>query len=147
MPRPLTSLRYAPGHEIPERPIPLIAVAYVSYAAGLLIAFGGSPWLPVAVGCPAALYCAILRNGRVCALAMLFSAGALVAATTDKPERRPKFRPEASDNGFLERARGRAAKSIDRVFGDDAPMAHALLIADQHRIAPEMKDCAAAIMA
>jgi competence protein ComEC len=110
------------------------------YAAGLLIAFGGSAWLPVAVGFPVALYCAVLRNARLCALAMLFSAGALVAGTTDNPERRPKFTPEASDNGFLERARGRAAKSIDRVFGDDAPMAHALLIADQHRIAPEMKD-------
>ncbi len=40
----------------------------------------------------------------------------------------------------LGRARMRAAETIDRVFGSDAKMAKALLIADQHEIPPEMRD-------
>ena len=34
----------------------------------------------------------------------------------------------------------RASYSIDRLFRDDAPMAKALLIADQHEIPPEVRD-------
>ncbi|HEX9083203.1 MAG TPA: DNA internalization-related competence protein ComEC/Rec2 [Gemmatimonadaceae bacterium] len=41
---------------------------------------------------------------------------------------------------ILSRVRARAARSIDRTFGDDAPLARALLIADQHQIPTEMRD-------
>ena len=41
---------------------------------------------------------------------------------------------------MLGRIRARAAHSIDRTFGDDAPLARALLIADQHQIPTEMRD-------
>ncbi|HET9777163.1 MAG TPA: DNA internalization-related competence protein ComEC/Rec2, partial [Gemmatimonadaceae bacterium] len=41
---------------------------------------------------------------------------------------------------LLSRVRARAARSIDRTFGDDAPLARALLIADQHQIPTEMRD-------
>ena len=40
----------------------------------------------------------------------------------------------------LEKMHDRASKSIERIFGDDAPMAKALLIADQHEIPLEMRD-------
>ena len=41
---------------------------------------------------------------------------------------------------MLSRVRARAARSIDRTFGEDAPLARALLIADQHQIPTEMRD-------
>ena len=41
---------------------------------------------------------------------------------------------------MLSRVRARAARSIDRTFGDDAPLARALLIADQRQIPTEMRD-------
>ena len=99
-------------------------------------------WLPVAIGFPVAAFTAIVRDIRGCALALLLVSGALIAATAEKPERGKRFRESSDDkpSGYLDRTRGRAARSIDRVFGADAPMAHALLIADQHRISPEMKD-------
>jgi competence protein ComEC len=45
-----------------------------------------------------------------------------------------------TDATVLGRARLRASRSIDAVFRRDAPMAKALLIADQHEISPEMRD-------
>jgi competence protein ComEC len=41
---------------------------------------------------------------------------------------------------LLTLVRARAARSIDRTFGDDAPLARALLIADQRQIPTEMRD-------
>ena len=41
---------------------------------------------------------------------------------------------------FLTRVRLRAGRAIDRTFVDDAPLARALLIADQHEIPTEMRD-------
>jgi competence protein ComEC len=92
------------------------------------------------VGIPGAAFASVLRNTRLCALCGLLAAGSLIAATSDKPDRRFRWRQDAAETGVLEKTRSGAAKSIDRVFGADAPMAHALLIADQHRIPPEMKD-------
>jgi competence protein ComEC len=40
----------------------------------------------------------------------------------------------------MSRIRARAARSIDNTFGEDAPLARALLIADQHQIPTEMRD-------
>jgi len=56
--------------------------------------------------------------------------GVLVSLTASKPERRL----------MLPVMHERASRSIDRLFGEDAAMARALLIADQHRISPEMRD-------
>ena len=41
---------------------------------------------------------------------------------------------------MLQSMHRRASKSIERIFGEDAPMAKALLIADQHEIPIEMRD-------
>lgn len=56
----------------------------------------------------------------------------------ERPTVRSEKRNEPSD--ILSRVRARAARSIDRTFGDDAPLARALLIADQHQIPTEMRD-------
>lgn len=68
--------------------------------------------------------------------------GALVALVSKAPERAGRYKTQApaAEMSFLERARQRATASVDSVFGNDAPMARALLIADQHEIPPEMRD-------
>ncbi|MFN2601983.1 MAG: DNA internalization-related competence protein ComEC/Rec2 [Gemmatimonadaceae bacterium] len=72
-------------------------------------------------------------------------AGVVIALLSAVPSRRltREERAEANrhaDATILGRARQRASRSIDAVFRRDAPMAKALLIADQHEISPEMRD-------
>ena len=75
------------------------------------------------------------------ALLLIFAAAAIIAASSPAPERRmPSPRGAPAPTDILSRARARAARSIDRTFGDDAPMARALLIADQRQIPTEMRD-------
>ena len=73
---------------------------------------------------------------------MVFAAATIIAALSPPPERRsPDFRRGAvAATDLLSRTRARAARSIDLIFGDDAPMARALLIADQRQIPTEMRD-------
>ena len=71
----------------------------------------------------------------------MFAAAVIIAAATPPPERptlHQKNRQPPTD--LLSRVRARAARSIDRTFGEDAPLARALLIADQHQIPTEMRD-------
>lgn len=56
---------------------------------------------------------------------------------------RPPYHARQLQSGskdFLVATRARAASKIDRIFGEDAPMARALLIADQREIPTEMRD-------
>src|SRR4029079_7973995 len=82
---------------------------------------------------------------RCGARGLLTLGGVLIALVSAVPSRR-LTRDERvaelreSDSTALGRARARASRSIDAIFRRDAPMAKALLIADQHRISPEMKD-------
>ena len=75
------------------------------------------------------------------ALALVFAAAAILAVTTP-PSERPIVHPQKREppSDILSRVRAHAARSIDRTFGDDAPLARALLIADQHQIPTEMRD-------
>lgn len=73
-------------------------------------------------------------------LALVF-AGAAIIATTASPPVRPLARAKASPpTDLLTRIRTRAGSSIDKTFGEDAPLARALLIADQRQIPAEMRD-------
>ena len=71
----------------------------------------------------------------------MFAAATVIAVTSPPPPRPTPLnnarRPPAD---FLSRVRARAARSIDHTFGDDAPLARALLIADQRQIPTEMRD-------
>jgi competence protein ComEC len=71
----------------------------------------------------------------------MFAAAAILAVTTPPPER-PTLHSGKREppTDVLTRVRERAARAIDRTFGDDAPLARALLIADQHQIPTEMRD-------
>ncbi|HEX2602297.1 MAG TPA: DNA internalization-related competence protein ComEC/Rec2 [Gemmatimonadaceae bacterium] len=70
---------------------------------------------------------------------MMFGAAAVIAVSSPAPPR-PVANAAPPPTGLLGRVRARAARSIDRTFGEDAPLARALLIADQHQIPTEMRD-------
>jgi len=75
------------------------------------------------------------------ALFLIFTAAAVIAVSSPAPERQTatSIGTRASTT-VLSRIRARAARSIDQTFGDDAPLARALLIADQRQIPTEMRD-------
>lgn len=85
------------------------------------------------------------RDARLGALGLLTLGGVVIALVSTVPARRPTRGERVAamretDGTTLGRARARASRSIDAVFRRDAPMAKALLIADQYQISPEMKD-------
>lgn len=119
--------------------MPLVAFAYLSFAGGLLAGFGGFAWVPIAVGFCGLAYGFPARQARACGLSLMIAAGALTAIISAKPARGRHHSPDES-TGALQAMRHRASVSIDRIFRADAPMAKALLIADQHEIPREMRD-------
>ncbi len=79
------------------------------------------------------------------ALGLLAIGGVVLALASAVPARRVTREERAaalheSDATLLGRARVRSSHSIEAIFRRDAPMAKALLIADQHQIPPEMRD-------
>jgi competence protein ComEC len=80
------------------------------------------------------------REERV-ALVLTFIAASMIAAATPPPPR-PTVRASGAraPTTFLSRIRARAGRSIDHTFAEDAPLARALLIADQRQIPTEMRD-------
>jgi competence protein ComEC len=105
------------------------------------VGFGGFAWIAITIAF--VLIAEALLRGRDerVALALIFSAAAIIAASSP-PAERPTARVGGArtSTGFLPRIRARAGRSIDRTFGDDAPLARALLIADQRQIPTEMRD-------
>jgi len=76
------------------------------------------------------------------ALVLVFAAASIIAASSAPAERPTAYigASRAPPTDVLARIRARAARSIDRIFAEDAPLARALLIADQRQIPPEMRD-------
>jgi competence protein ComEC len=121
--------------------LPLIAFAYASFAAGLLAGFGSLSWIAITTGIAGIGVATVRRSARIGGLSLILIGGALIAVTSARPQRLPHtVANQSHEKGFLVSMQDRASKSIDRLFGHDAPMARALLIADQHRIPPEMRD-------
>lgn len=113
----------------------------MSFAAGLLAGFGGVAWIAVIAGLAGLVAAVLRRNARIGGLSLILVGGALIAVTSSRPQRLAhRVVDESHKKGMLVAMQDRASKSIDRLFGRDAPMARALLIADQHRIPPEMRD-------
>jgi competence protein ComEC len=108
---------------------------------GLLVGFGGFAWVGLTVA--SALVPFALRRARDerTGLLLIFSAAAIIGASSPPGARATAQRVGVrTPPGTLERIRARAARSIDLTFGDDAPLARALLIADQRQIPTEMRD-------
>jgi competence protein ComEC len=120
--------------------VPLIAKAYVAFVAGLFTGFAGIAWIAVAIGICAIAYGGAARRSQGISLSLMLVGGAIIALTSARPEKRRVRQEIAAETGVLETMHRRAAKSIERLFGSDAPMAKALLIADQQEIPPEIRD-------
>ncbi len=71
---------------------------------------------------------------------MVFLTGVIIAGITPDPEPSHIRRSPAARSGPLSAMRAKAAQKIDRIFGADAAMARALLIADQREIPAEVRD-------
>jgi competence protein ComEC len=75
------------------------------------------------------------------ALVLVCGAASIIAASSPPPERsRARIEESQAPTNVLSRVRARAARSIDRIFAEDAPLARALLIADQRQIPTQMRD-------
>jgi competence protein ComEC len=84
-------------------------------------------------------YAAIMRQSRRCGLADVTAMSAPAISISERPQRGAKHF-DAESAGVLDAMRKSASASIERIFRDDAPIAKALLVADQHEIPPEMRD-------
>ncbi len=120
--------------------LPLITAAYLAYIGGLLAGFGGFAWIAVVVAAIALAAAWHRARAEQSALALVFAAAAILAVTTPPSERPIVHQKREPPSDMLSRVRAHAARAIDRTFGDDAPLARALLIADQHQIPTEMRD-------
>ncbi|MFN2636233.1 MAG: DNA internalization-related competence protein ComEC/Rec2 [Gemmatimonadaceae bacterium] len=121
--------------------LPLITASYLAYAAGLLAGFSGRAWVAVLGAMAVSALFLFRRALHHTGLSLLFCAGVIVAASSPAPVIHPTTRASRSvQAGPLARFRLRAANAIDLTFGDDAPLARALLIADQRQIPTEIRD-------
>lgn len=117
--------------------MPLVIWAVASFASGLLAGFHRSPTIALAAGAGLLWACALARAPMACLCC--FGAGLMLALSLPVPER--VFRQPATGvrAGFAPRTRQRATRNIDSVFGDDAAMARALIVADQSELDPALK--------
>ncbi|HWL40597.1 MAG TPA: ComEC/Rec2 family competence protein, partial [Gemmatimonadaceae bacterium] len=120
--------------------MPLITAAYLAYAAGLFAGFHAAAWISMCFAAALLARAALSRSTDGAALTLVFAAGALVASSSPEPERAQGRWRNIQPSDPLSRIRASAALKIDRVFAGDAPMARALLIADQREIPAEMRD-------
>ena len=96
-------------------------------------------WTCVAAAALWLAHSVIVRQIDRASLALVFVAGLAIAASAPPREPYDKRRPER-ERSTLQAIRADAAGRIDRVFGEDAGLARALLIADQREIPTEMRD-------
>jgi competence protein ComEC len=114
--------------------MPLITWAFLGYAGGLLAGFWG--YVVPAAGCALPMACATaVRRGALFFVATLFLCGVVTAVVTSSPPP-----PWERSPGALEPVRSRLGERIDRLFGSDAHIARALLIADQKQMAVEVRE-------
>ncbi len=93
---------------------------------------------PILLLLSGAAACAVSARIIPSATLLYFAAAALFAWNRGPP--RSAFARHASANvGWSASARDRAGAAIDTAFGEDAPLARALLIADQRDLSPELK--------
>jgi len=119
--------------------MPTIAWIAAAYASGLLTGFAPvahETIVLIAIVLVTVLACLAVEERIPVVVPFIFAAGALVAQSGPRPAR---FAATAVEHGVAARARHRATAAIDRAFGSDAPLARALLVADQHEIPTEVK--------
>ncbi|HVZ48754.1 MAG TPA: DNA internalization-related competence protein ComEC/Rec2, partial [Gemmatimonadaceae bacterium] len=125
--------------------MPLIAFAVIAYAAGLAAGFASAmPALAVASGAAVIVAVVAWRRGDVTrsAIALVFATGVMVASDAPAPMRDAGARAPSAEApaSALGRWRFRTGATIDTLFGDDAPVVRALLIADTRQLPPDVRD-------
>ncbi len=144
--------------------MPLIAWAVASYVVGLLAGFTPALAGPAVVACSvaavAAVALAVRGNVVPLACALLFAAGVFVARDTTRLDAACVARAAAAREwaavraalpcdalagrsgaaGTLERWRVHTGATIDTLFGADAPLVRALLIADARTLPADVRD-------
>ncbi|MBA3646210.1 MAG: DNA internalization-related competence protein ComEC/Rec2 [Gemmatimonadaceae bacterium] len=118
--------------------LPLIASAYLAFIVGLFAGFSGIAWIAVVSAIAIAAAATLRQKLNLFSLALLLGSGAAIAVIT--PAQQHASRNHAAPSGLLERLRARAGRAIDRDFGNDAPLARALLIADQSELDLRIRD-------
>jgi len=115
--------------------VPLIAWGYVAAVTGLLFGFlGGITAVAAATGF-LAISMAVERGIPVAAFPV-FVAAEIIGTTTPRPPRRVALAPRT---GIVAAARVRADLAVGAVFRQDAALARALLLANQHDIPVEIR--------
>lgn len=135
--------------------MPLIAFAVIAYASGLLAGFGGVGRAVATVASAAAVAMLVTRRATLGACLLISAVGAMVAVDraatgAHAPRHAPRdvhvgARPASGSSvaaaaGPLERWRAKAGASIDTLFGDDAGVVRALLIADTRDLQDDVRD-------
>ena len=120
--------------------LPLVALAYLAFVAGLLVGFAGAGWAGVVIAIITGAGAAVKRNSALAALAIILAAGSVIGTTSPPPPSPLNTKTGDAQPGALERLRLRAGRAIDRDFGRDAPLARALLIADQSQLDLKIRD-------
>lgn len=109
-----------------------------AFVAGGLFAGFTLPW-QVALGACGAIAWLAATDFVPSASVLYFAAGCAIASAGPKPVTGPGFTVKADSTQLGERMRLRAGRAIDRAFERDAPIARALLVADQSEIPRDVK--------
>jgi competence protein ComEC len=122
--------------------MPLIALAYIVFAAGLALGYARLGILATALiglGVAGAFHILLPRRHKSAVGLTLLFCGAIALARADRPKTLVSSGPQLQRSA-LESTRDRVGKTIEKVFRQDAPLAKALLIADRQQIPLEMND-------
>lgn len=121
--------------------MPLISFAVLAYAAGLITGFLTGAWWPAVMAAGAGVLLLVMRGDSARAgCALVFALGVSVASDTPPPSPRHGSWPAAPHAGPLERWRERTGATLDSLFGEDAPVVRALLIADTRQLPADIRD-------
>lgn len=117
--------------------MPMIAWVAVFVVGGLLTGYS-LPW-QIGLGACGALAWLAASDVVPASCLLYFAAAGAIAASGPRPVTGPGFAVHADGTRLGERMRLRAGRAIDSAFVDDAPIARALLVADQSEIPRDVK--------
>lgn len=118
--------------------MPVISWAYLAFIAGLLGWYSGIYSIQLALAAGFLLFPVARPNSISILMIAVFCAGVLVAIGNPPPKSR--FNNTVDENSYFERKRQAASRKLEVIFRHNAPMAKALLIADQSEISKQIKD-------
>lgn len=119
--------------------MPAIVWGAVAFAAGLIAGFGHM-WNAALLAVAFLALLSVSDSVPVAAILCMVAGFVLAVSSPATPAHFGTAQSGADSTQFAEHARLRAARNIDVAFGEDAPLAKALLVADQSEIPRDIKD-------